>query len=65
MRVGKYTVKEALDYLGITRPTLDKLIEKGVLHPFTLGGEPNGERHFDKSDLDQAFRPVEPKEGKE
>lgn len=57
MRAGCYTVSEALEYLNISRPTLESLILAGVLHPLTLGGKEGGERHFTKSDLDQALRP--------
>lgn len=64
MRAGRYTVPEALDYLGISRPTLEKLIDNGILHPLTLGGDEKGERHFTKEDLDQALRPIKPGEPK-
>lgn len=51
------TVKEVADYIGVTRRTVQKWADDGILPcTRTLGGR--GDRRFDRADVEKALRGV-------
>lgn len=46
-----YSTREAMDYLGISRPTLDSLVDSGTLRRFKQGIRRT--IYYRKADLDQ------------
>jgi excisionase family DNA binding protein len=52
------TVKEAADYLKVSRVTLYRYMADGRLRSYKLGG--SGGRRFRREDLDAVAKPVPP-----
>lgn len=50
-----FTVGEAAEYIRLSKPSIYRLVDQGLLPAYTIG--PKGERRFKRSDLDAVLRP--------